>query len=179
MARENGRDSPWITLFLIVVAVVAAAASVCQWAEEVRAQNEQPCYDQYQQPCTATPQPPPPPQATRRPTRTPTPSATIPPNPTPLPTDTPTRVPTLTPSPTATPVSPPPPGGPIRKFTVSLIDTVIGWIKSRPTACRLISHIRPAPYAAPDPQPGGHRHRDHASHSMHGSAGLRAGPVPL
>jgi len=131
MARENGRIRPGIAFFLIVVAVVAAAALSAN-GQEVRAQNEQPCYDQYQQPCTATPQPPPPPQATRRPTRTPTPSATIPPNPTPLPTDTPTRVPTLTPSPTATPVPPPPPGGPIRRFTVSLIDTVIGWIRIPP-----------------------------------------------
>jgi len=131
MGRETGGIRPRIALFLVVAAAIAAAALSAN-GHVVRAQNEQPCYDQYQQPCTATPQPPPPPQATRRPTRTPTATVTVPPNPTPLPTDTPTRVPTLTPSPTATPVPPPPPGGPIRRFTVSLIDTIIGWIRIPP-----------------------------------------------
>ncbi len=117
---------------LLVIVVVLAGAALLAGRREVQAQNEQPCYDQYQQLCTATPQGPPPPQATRRPTRTPTASATL--QPSPRPSDTPTRVPTTTPTPTATvtPAPTTPPSGPIRRFTTSIIDTIIGWVRIPP-----------------------------------------------
>ncbi len=145
MTTHIGRIRPLIPLFL-VMALATGVVVMSADAPAALAQNEQPCFDQNQQPCTATPQPPPPPQATRRPTRTPTVTLTL--TPSPSPTQTATRVPTFTPTPSTTPTPPTPPGGPIRRFTVSLVDTLIGWIRIPPE--RLPPFI---PYSTRTPTP--------------------------